>query len=123
MQNYCNMWQLQVNTSKKKSGYFSRGKLRNKPLFYLNGSNLDVVDDFSYLGIKFNFNGKFAKTKKHLVDQARKAMFHVIKKCRKLCLPVDLQLHLFDTMIVPILLYGSEVWGCESLDVINHFQL
>ena len=26
-------------------------------------------------------------------------------------------------MIVPILLYGSEVWGCENVDIINQFQL
>ncbi len=98
MHNYCNVWQLQVNTAKTKVVIFSKGKLRNKPEFFLNGDKLDVVDDFSYLGIKFNFNGKFAKTKKHLVDQARKAIFSVVKKARMLCLPADLQLHLFDTM-------------------------
>ncbi len=38
-------------------------------------------------------------------------------------LSLDLQLHLFDTMIVPILLYGTEVWGCENVDIINQFQL
>ena len=26
-------------------------------------------------------------------------------------------------MIVPILLYGSEVWGRENVDIINQFQL
>ena len=75
------------------------------------------------MGIKFNYNGKFGKTKKHLVDQARKAMFSLVRKARKLFLPIDLQLHLFDSMITPILLYGSEVWGCENVDVIDQFYL
>ena len=107
---YCNTWRLQVNTSKTKLVIFSKGKIRRqKSVFYYNGDTIEIVDDFSYLGIKFNYNGKFGKTKKHLVDQARKAMFSLIRKARKLFLPLDIQLHLFDSMITPILLYGAEV--------------
>ena len=121
---YCNTWQLQVNTSKTKVVIFSKGKIRRrKPVFYYNGDTIEIVDDFSYLGIKFNYNGKFGKTKKHLVDQARKAMFSLIMKARKLFLPLDIQLHLFDSMITPILLYGAEVWGCENVDIIDKFYL
>ena len=50
-------------------------------------------------------------------------MFSMVKKTRKLFLPPDLQLHLFDSMSTPILLYGSEVWGCEDMDLIDHFYL
>ena len=50
-------------------------------------------------------------------------MSSLVKKARKLFLPPDLQLHLFDSMITPILLYGSEVWGCEKADLIDHFYL
>jgi len=35
----------------------------------------------------------------------------VYKLIRKEALPVDIQLLLFDSMIEPILIYGSEVWG------------
>ena len=37
------------------------------------------------------------------------------KESRKLHLPIDLQLQLFDSMIFPILLYGSEVTGSSCL--------
>ena len=59
-----------------------------------------------------------------LLEQAKKASFSVIRKIRKLGLPIDVQLKLFDTMIVPILLYGSEVWGFENCEVIEayHFK-
>ena len=123
VRSYCDTWKLQVNVSKTKVVVFSKGKIRQKPVFYYNGETLEIVDDFSYLGIKFNYNGKFGKTKKHLVDKARKAMFSLVRKARKLFLPIDLQLHLFDSMITPILLYGSEVWGCENVDVIDQFYL
>ena len=55
---------LQVNTSKTKVVIFSKGKNKQKPDFYYNGEPIEIVDDFSYLGIKFNHNGKFGKTKK-----------------------------------------------------------
>ena len=38
-------------------------------------------------------------------------------------LAFDLQLHLFNVMIVPILLYGSEAWGHENVQIIDQFQL
>ena len=87
------------------------------------GNLLKLWMIFSYLGIKFNYNGKVGKTKKHLVDQARKAMFSLIRKARKLFIPFNIQLHLFDSMVKPILLYGTEVWGCENVDIIDQFYL
>jgi hypothetical protein len=35
--------------------------------------------------------------------------FIVLRKARKLNLPIEMELELFDTMVVPILLYGAEV--------------
>ena len=61
MQNYCDTWHLTINTSKTKIVIFSKGKLRNKPDFLLNNDRLDVVVDFEYLGVRYNFNEKFAK--------------------------------------------------------------
>ena len=40
-----------------------------------------------------------------------------LRKSRKLQLPIDLQLRLFDSMIVPILLYGSEVTDFDNSDM------
>ncbi|XP_025099686.1 uncharacterized protein LOC112567141 isoform X3 [Pomacea canaliculata] len=50
-------------------------------------------------------------------------MFSLIKKCRKLDLPLDTQINLFDSCIKPILLYGSEIWAFESLDMCDRMQL
>ena len=50
-------------------------------------------------------------------------MFSLVRKARKLFLPFDIQLHLFDSMITPFLLYGTEVWGCENVDINDQFYL
>ena len=47
-----------------------------------------------------------------LCDKARKAIFGIFKKLRKIgALPLKLMLYIFDTLIKPILLFGSDVWG------------
>ena len=40
-------------------------------------------------------------------------MFSVLRKTRKLSLPIDVQLQMFDCMVSPILLYGSEYMGLK----------
>ena len=85
---YCDIWKLKVNSAKTKVVIFSKGKSKNTPIFHYNDALLEVVEDFSYLGVKFNYNGKFCKTKKHLCDQARRAMFALLKKSRGLKLSI-----------------------------------
>ena len=38
-------------------------------------------------------------------------MFALLRRSRQLDLPIDLQLELFDSLIMPILLYGCEIWA------------
>ena len=65
-------------------------KNRQVPKFMYNGQELDVDDSFVYLGTMFSYNGQFSKNNIRLFDQARKAMFAVLRKSRKLQLPVDI---------------------------------
>ena len=123
MYEYCIRWQLQINISKTKIIVFSRGKIRNMPIFLFNGEPIEVVFDVMYLGLKLNYNNKFSVAMKNLYDRASRAMFLLLRKCRKLSLPVDIQVDLFDKMVVPILLYGSEVWGFGSCELATKLQL
>jgi len=50
-------------------------------------------------------------------------MFALLVKICKMSLPLNIQIHLFESMICPILLYGSEIRGCEHFDGITQFQL
>jgi hypothetical protein len=47
----------------------------------------------------------------------------LLTKFRKIVVPFDTQLSLFDVMVAPIILYGSEVWGVENIEIIDRFQL
>jgi len=116
---YCKTWDLEINASKTRIVIFNRRKITEKPVFTLNNEILNVVDDFTYLGIIFMHNGSFSKNRIKLLDQGRKAMYSMLKKCRSLGLPIDLQLKMFDTMVAPILLHGCELWGFENINAIE----
>ena len=55
----------------------------------------------------------FYKAKAKQVFQARKATYSLLTKVRKLNLSVDVFTELFERLVIPILLYGSEIWGYE----------
>lgn len=123
LDNYCKKWDLNVNINKSKIIVFSRGKIRNLPKFTFNNIDLEVVFEYKYLGIIFNYNGNFSKAKKLLYDQGTRAMYALITKARNLNLPIDIQLQLFDTLVVPILLYGCEIWGYENNAILDKLHL
>ena len=50
-------------------------------------------------------------------------MFALLRRSRQLDLPIDLQLELFDYLIMPILLYGCEIWGFENITMIEKIHL
>ena len=101
---YCSQWNLTVNTSKTKNVIFSRGKVRRYPDFVFGRDKLDVVDEYVYLGVKFNYNGKYKKMIQKQITQARKVLYCMLAKARKLQLPIDIQCQLFDNLVLPVLL-------------------
>ena len=118
---YCKKWKLTVNVDKTKIVIFSRGRVTKHFDFTFNGERVDVVDEYIYLGVLFNYNGLYAKAISKQISQARKAMFSLLTKARRLLLPIDVVIDLFDKCVVPILLYGCEIWGHTDLDKIEIF--
>lgn len=119
---YCTKWKLNVNVEKTKILIFSKGPLAKRH-FYYNESIIENVKEFKYLGIVFSRSGSFCKAKKHLCEQAQKAMYGVIRKIRQFNLPISCQFDLFDKVVLPVLIYGCEVWGYENLQVVERIHL
>ena len=121
LKSYCSTWDLAVNTSKTKIVIFSRGKVRSRPTFYFGNDTIDVCDDCAYLGVTFNYNGNFKKAINKQVCQARQAIYALLSKAAKLHLPIDVICDLFDKIVLPILLYGGEIWGFENVTQVEIF--
>ena len=77
-----------------------------------------MVKEFSYLGIAFSTSGSFSNAIQTLKDKANKAMYPLVDTVFKFSLGVPTSMNLFEKLIQPIVLYGSEIWGALS-----HHQL
>ena len=56
-------------------------------------------------------------------QQASRAMFALISKTRRHNLPIDMQLQLYDSTVLPIMLYGCEIWGNSNIDTLKVLYL
>ena len=104
---YCDKWQLVVNTNKTKIMVFNK---KCKPSFIYHGVDLDVVDEYTYLGLVIHKSGNFTKAIKELATKAQRA-YYCMKSMLKDCQASPrLHIKLFDSLVKPILLC-YEVWG------------
>lgn len=109
---YCSEWKLKVNCEKTKIVVFSRGQVQTGGYnFQLGDEDIEVVSEYKYLGVLFNYNGRFRKGEMLLKAKANRVMYSVIGMSRKYDLPVDIQVELFNMMVVPVVTYGCEVRG------------
>ena len=117
-------WNVKVNITKTKVVIFSKTSCKNKGTEFIYANKpVELVESFKYLGVLFKSNGKFHLARKVLFEQASKAMFSVLSKTRTHNLNVDAQLKLFDTLVLPVLLYGCEIWGSENIDLCEKLHL
>ena len=113
--NYTMKWDLTVNTNKTKIVVFRNGgKIRKNEKWFYNGYELEVVNEFNYLGLLFFYNGKFSRAQKRAAEQGRKALFYILNVCNKNFFNIETMLSVFDTYVNSVLSYGAEVWGFHT---------
>tara|TARA_B110000196_G_scaffold86649_1_gene75141 strand:- start:271 stop:3555 length:3285 start_codon:yes stop_codon:yes gene_type:complete len=118
---YCDQWELDINVTKTKVVIFSKGKIKKQHNFTIGNLKIDTIFEYCYLGIVFNYNGSFTKAITERITLAQKGMFGLNAKAVNLQLPPDIHIDLFEKMITPICLYGSEVWGYSNLEPVEVF--
>ena len=104
-------WGLEINVDKTKICVFESRKSKNTHKFFIEGREIEIVDSFTYLGIKFYYTGSFNLAIRTLQEQALRAFGTLLQLFDRLPLDIKTKLSLFDSMVRPILLYGAEVWG------------
>ena len=118
---YSQIWKLDINFDKTKILVFGT-RNDDRFNFKLVENTIALCNDFKYLGVVFTKSRSFYKARKRGVDLARKALHLLYKRARKLNLPLDLQLYLFDHTILPIALYSCEVWGFENIKLTENLH-
>ena len=117
LKKYTDDWFLDINMSKTKYMIFSKGgKYVTQELLFMGSEQLMQCDSYCYSGVIFCRSGSFKDASLALNNKAKGAMYSLLNNIYKhQTVKVDIMLELFDRMIMPILLYNSEVWGTHFL--------
>ena len=105
-------WLLEVNLKKTKVMILQKHKSNPKNMKFNIGNNqIFMTDEYTYLGINLTPNTNFQSACQQLSEKARHALYKIRKKLDFHKLPPNLGCKIFDSVISPILLYNSEIWG------------
>ena len=121
---YCEKWGLSVNMEKTKLIFFRNGGIvKRYESVYYNGTKIDCVSYYKYLGVTFSTRLSWTPAQVNLAGQARKSLGIVDRINFNMDCPFNSCCKVFDTCVVPILTYCSEVWGCEVHNVIENVHV
>jgi hypothetical protein len=119
---FCKERDLIMNVKKTKVVVFG-SKVNSSPLHY-DGSPVEEVASFRYLGIELHWNGSLKIAVKHLAATGQRAIFALRRPCADLKInDPAIVCQLFDALIKPVLSYGCELWvdkpATKSLEAIH----
>ena len=111
LKTYCEENKLTVDVSKNKVMRVSKRRKAQSVQLYYDSEPLECVDSFKYLGIDFNnLNNTACRAVEQLCRKAEKARTVIdLHRLRHKTLSFQHILQLFDTLLKPILTYGSEI--------------
>ena len=88
-----------------------------------NNDKVEVVSSYKYLGVTFAPFLSWSTTQKTQVAQAEKNISLLKRMFKSTGLRnVKQMFELFDRIIVPILCYGSEIWGTKRIEYVERVQ-
>uniref|UniRef100_A0A3B1JC70 ribonuclease H n=1 Tax=Astyanax mexicanus TaxID=7994 RepID=A0A3B1JC70_ASTMX len=113
LEQYCQNWALAVNLKKTKVMIFQKKPRcqEHRYQFSLGSTALEHTMQYTYLGLIINASGSFSSAVNALKDKAHRAMYAIRRKFFNIDIPIPIWCKVFDSVIQPIALYGSEVWG------------
>ncbi len=119
---FCKERDLTVNVKKTKVVVFG-SRVNSSPLHY-DGSPVEEVASFRYLGIKLHKSGSLKIAVERLAVVEQRAVFALKRRCADLKInDPAIVCQLFDALVKPVLSYGCELWvdepATKSLEAIH----
>ena len=109
----CERRKLRVNVGKSKVMRCTRNEEGARLNVVLNGEVLEEVDTFKYLGSVIAANGGVEADVRHRVNEGCKVLGAVNGVMKNRRLGMNVKRVLYEKVIVPTVMYGSELWGMK----------
>ena len=105
-----------LNLNAKKTKVMKLGKLTKDPDIRINGTPLENVSDFKYLGSTKTADGSCTKDIKMRIAMAKQKMVQLTNIWKDRGTPTDLKVRLLKCLIWPVMIYGCEAWTLKKAD-------
>ena len=118
LDSFCSNQGMEVNVKKTEVVIFNKkwAHRNHNEVFTVKNNTIQVVDQFTYLGVLFDGDVGTRRAAKSSLTKGRRAMFAMLRRCTALGIDnVHVKCHLFDHLVVPILCYGCEIWGADII--------
>jgi hypothetical protein len=117
-------WKIYVNQSKSNIVQFRKvNQTRSNHVFKLGALELGYVKEYKYLGVFFNEFVNFNDNADVIAESSGRALGSVISKLkRNNFMAYSTYSKLFETCVVPIADYASEIWGYKNYSKPNLIQ-
>ena len=107
---------MEINTDKTKCMIFNKSGKFYRRCFKLNNGVISTTNKYKYLGFVVTPSGEITTGLRDLKDRALNAYYSLKNRMGQYFrMNIDTTLHLFDSLIKPILLYNSDFWGCLKI--------
>ena len=109
---WCEKWLMEINPKKTKVMIFQKHNSKSlvSSQFHIGSNKIDITKEYTYLGLRVTQNGNFKLAQKQLYKIRKQIDLHKVAT------------KIFDTIISPILLYNSEVWGAYEKNDFNKWD-
>ena len=128
LQNQINILRLQsqklglnINTTKTQIVVFRKGgRLAKLEKWFYGNTELKIVNSYKYLGLDFTTRLSFNNATRPFIAKAKQSCYEINKSLNSLnCYSLDVFTKLFDSKVLPVLSYASEVWGMSDVSKIE----
>ena len=120
LQLFCAEKLLSVNMSKTQVVIFNDFRHFHTDSFVYAQQPLQIVDQYTYLGIVLHKKGHFKEAVSKLATAGKRALFAMQYRCSDLGIhDIGMRCSLFSSLVQPVLSYGCEIWGLESPHILS----
>lgn len=124
LEEYARRNKLTVNTEKSKVVIFSKANIRPAVNFRYQQEPIEIVKEFSYLGVTFSSSCLFLRMATAACGRARQSLGAVMSLMSRTKLHSwDSRLQLYESIVINALTYCLSVWGPRYPDVIERIQV
>jgi hypothetical protein len=112
----CERRKLSVNVAKSKVMRVTRRENADNLNITVNGVRMEVVECFRYLGVDIDRDGGMKSEMKHRASEGEKVSGVLRKMWKGEGLLIDAKRGMYEGIVAPLLLYGSEVWETSAAE-------